>query len=781
MTLIKLMLKKLPQHRSVRAARYQVVCLLTCLTASQIISAQETTDFMGIEVDHSLCPSGLDIPPRPEVDEKLEPGDSYITADTADLIEGGISHLEGNVEITRDNQQIRADSADYDQAHDTADFKGNVNFWDDSVYMHSDQGYLDFEEGTGTFQNADYRILDTLGRGFATELFLDPGNITRGKNIDYSTCEPNGSNWDLSTNIWKLSAKELTLDHEKDRGSAKHVVFRIKDIPVFYTPYITFPLSDTRKSGFLVPSYGSSNRNGFEFRTPYYWNIKPDMDATITPRLLTDSGLMLMGEFRYLFKGGHGHLNAEYLPSDTLFMDRDRHFINFEHTQKLSSRSNTYLLYNSVSDSNYFEDFGAGLTTTSKQILQRRADLSYRGKDWNIFARAQDFQIVNSNLAVTSRPYKRLPQITFNAFSPKNNNQFNYNLNSELVYFDRGDDPLLNNVNGLRFDIFPSINYLMRTTATYFQPKVGLRFTQYSLNENNSFDDKAPNRLLPFLSLDGRVVLERDISLFGNGFMQTLEPRLYYLYIPENNQSDLPVFDTGIFDFSFASLFRENRFNNRDRIADANQLTVAVTSRFINQSSGAELAHISVGQLFFLEDRQVGLPGQASQRNTLAPLVAEFSVTLFDHLSLRGDWQWDPNKNVTQKLVLQATYRPANNKLLNLAYRVRRAPSGVIRRNVVDIEQTDISFSWPLSKGWNLIGRWNYALPERRSIDMFGGIEYNSCCWGFSAVARRFLSNLDGVFQTGIFLQIELKGLAGIGRKTVDFLTQSIPGYKSDF
>lgn len=736
---------------------------------------------MGIEVDPSLCPSGLGIPPKPLVDEKLEPGDSYITADTADLIENGISHFEGNVEITRDSQQVRADIADYDQAQDTADFEGNVNYWDDSVYMHSDRGHLDLEDGTGTFHNADYRILDTLGRGFASELYLDPGNITQGKNIDYSTCDPNGSSWDLTTKIWKMSAKELTLDHEKDRGSAKHVVFRIKDIPVFYMPYITFPLSDKRKSGFLAPSYGSSNRNGFEFQTPYYWNIKPDMDATITPRLLTDSGLMLMGNYRYLFEGGHGHLNAEYLPSDTLFRDRDRNFINFEHTQRLSNRSNTYLLYNRVSDARYFEDFGAGLTTTSTQFLQRRADLSYNGNGWNIFTRVQDFQTVNRNLAVTSRPYKRLPQTIFNVFSPVRNNHFSYKLNSELVYFDRGDDPLLNNVNALRVDVFPSISYLKQTTATYFQPKVGLRFSQYSLNENNSFDDDAPNRLLPFLSLDGRVVLERDTSLFGNSFLQTLEPRLYYLYIPKDNQSDLPVFDTGIFDFSFASLFRENRFNNRDRIGDANQLAVAVTSRFIDQSNGAELAHISVGQLFFLEDREVVLPGQAIQRDTLSPLVAEFSATLFDHLSLRGDWQWDPNENVTQKLVLQASYRPADDKLFNFAYRVRRAPSGVIRRNVVDIEQTDISFSWPLFKDWNLVGRWNYALPERRSLDMFGGIEYNSCCWGFSAVARRFLSNLDGDFQTGIFLQIELKGLAGIGRKTVDFLTQSIPGYKSDF
>ncbi len=504
------------------------------------------------------------------------------------------------------------------------------------------------------------------------------------------------------------------------------------------------------------------------------------MDATFTPRLLTDSGVMYMGEYRYLYQSGNGHLNLEYLPGDKAFEDRDRNYVNFEHRQSFLRRGNIHLLFNRVSDKRYFEDFGSSLDTTSTRYLQRRADLTYGGRSWRLLTRVQDFQLVDRTLGPASRPYKRLPQIRFNYRPPERKNRFNFNVSGETVYFYRSDDPALNTVNGFRFDIYPAISYLLQTPAAFLKPKAGLRFTQYSLDENSRFDD-SPDRFLPFFSLDSGIFLERDTALADRSYLHTLEPRLYYLYIPKTDQSDLPVFDTALYNLSFASIFREDRFSNRDRMGDANQATVAVTSRLIGKDSGVELGHISVGQIYYFRDREVVLPGQAVRDDPLSPVIAELVTKLPFHWSLRSSWQWDPNSKNTEKLTFLAQYRPASDKVVNLAYRVQRSPTGVIRQDLIDIEQTDLSFRWPLGKSWSILGRWNYAVEERKSLELFGGIEYNSCCWGARLVARRFLSSLDGESATAYFLQIELKGLAGIGRKTVDFLTRSIPGYQDEF
>ncbi len=260
----------------------------------------------------------------------------------------------------------------------------------------------------------------------------------------------------------------------------------------------------------------------------------------------------------------------------------------------------------------------------------------------------------------------------------------------------------------------------------------------------------------------------------NRSFIQTLEPRLFYLYIPNEDQSDLPIFDTGLFDFSFDSLFRENRFTGNDRLGDANQVTLAITSHLINQQSGKNFGHVSLGQIFYMRDRKVNLPNNGVRDEASSAIIAEISGRIIKNWVFGGDVQWDPNiGNSTEKITAYATYNPMPGKVLNLAYRVRR--------DTTDIEQSDISFRWPFDRRWSAVGRWNYAVPEGRSLELFGGIEYESCCWALRAVGRRFLTDINGVFDTGIFLQLELKGLAGVGKKTVNFLKEQIPGYQSAF
>jgi LPS-assembly protein len=722
---------------------------------------------LGGEYTSLLCPQSLNIPERPFVDAELDSGDTHMTADEADLIEGGISTLTGNAEITRDSQQITADVIEYNQPGDTADLDGNINYWDEALFLKSNEAYLQFDNGVGEFTDADYILKDSRVRGSASKLVLDIGTRTEMEDVQYTTCDPDDE-------FWKLTADEISLDHENNWGKAKNVVLKIKDIPVFYSPYMSFPLNKERKSGFLAPGYGNTNRRGFEVRTPYYWNISPNMDATLTPRILTDSGVMAMGEYRYLFSRGGGEVNFEYLANDNERQNKDRNALSITHRQKFLDSGNLFFTYNRVSDKFYFEDFGSQISATSTRFLERRGEVSYGGNNWNIITRVQDYQTVDRSIVATARPYKRLPQVLFNYGSPRTYGQVNYGVGTETVYFQRGDNTTLtDNVNGLRIHIQPYVSFPMRTVSTYLEPKLSLDYTQYNLEDSANFS-RNPNRVLPVFSLNSGLFLERETKLFNTNFLQTLEPRLFYLYTPNEDQSDLPVFDTGLFTNSFDLLFREDRFSGNDRRGDANQLTLAVTSHLINQKTGRDLGRISVGQIFYLQDRKVILPGGTVRDENSSALIAEFNTKVINNWNIGGNFIWDPNiGNGTEKITAKATYSPAPGKILNMAYRVRR--------DVTDIEQSDISFRWPVVKNWSAVGRWNYAVPEARSLELFAGIEYESCCWGVRAVARRFLTNIDGNFDTGIFLQMELKGLAGIGKKTVDFLKQQIPGYQSEF
>jgi len=739
--------------------------------------------------DWPLCPVANSIPPRPVVTDKLEPGDVHVLADEADLQEAGVSRLEGNVQVTRDAQQFTARTADYYKESDNADLAGDINYWDDAVYLHGEEAHLEFDDGTGTMKNAEYWLVGSRGRGTADELFMDVGEVTRGTRVNYTTCDAEAPGMDLETNFWRMSASTITLDHEAERGSARNVVLFIKDIPVFYTPYLSFPLSKKRKSGFLMPGFGSSNNRGFEVRTPWYWNIAPNMDATLTPRVLGNSGIMATGEYRYLFERAEGQLNVEYLPSDNEYDDNDRSRIQFLHDQTFGDRGKLYVTFDDVSDKQYLEDFGSSLNTSSTRYLDRRADLSYSGSGWSFFGRVQDFETIDASIPAESRPYSRLPMLRL-AWSPLSGaNRINFQLLNNFNYFVRDDQEDFADVEGARGDVYAALSYPMRTRATFLTPKLALRATQYSLEEPGPFKE-SPSRIIPAASVDMGAYLDRDFQFGGGNYLQTLEPRLYYLYIPDDNQDDLPVFDTGIYTDSFATLFREDRFSGVDRVGDANQFALALTSRFIDRTDGSQLGHVRAGQIYYLADQDVvrqvltpdGLEISGLPRDKGAgPLLAEFSARIADDWNVLGEMHWEPDGNVTEKLALGVRYWPGDGRVLNLAYRVRRAPGGEMRRNPVDIEQTDISMRWPLNPRWSVVGRWNYAVPEDKSLEVFGGIEYESCCWAMRAVARRYLNSLDGDYSTGVFLQLELKGLAGIGRSTADFLEQRIPGYDTEF
>lgn len=752
--------------------------------------AAAAADEAGGERSWPFCPAAPEIPPRPEVTDVLEPGDIHVLADKANLTDQGLSRLRGHVQITKDNQQITADRADYDKTTDSADLTGAVDYWDNEVYLRGESAHLNFDDGTGTMHAATYQLVRDRGRGTADELFMDVGTRTRGTRVSYTTCDPEADGIDLRSNAWRISASSIDLDHETEYGSARNVVLRIKDIPVMYLPYISFPLSDKRKSGFLAPGLGSTNQHGLEILTPYYWNIAPHMDATLTPRWLTDSGVMGMGEFRYLLQRGEGQVNLEYLPGDDKYNDEDRSLIGFIHDQDFGRNARLFLTYNRVSDDQYLEDFGSQLRVTATRFLERRADFVYRGGWWRAHARVQDFQITDDSVDPASEPYQKMPQVRIGVNPLRGRNQLNVGMLSEIAYFNRDNGLFADDVNGARLDLYPTVSYPLQERWGYVTPKVGVRFTQYDLDDTGPYDS-SPSRILPIASVDSGLFMEREFEFGSGSYTQTVEPRLYYLYIPDDDQEDIPVFDTSIFNRFYGALFRENRFTSIDRIGDANQVTLGITSRIVDRGTGAELGYARLGQQYYLSDQDViRLRLQPNGRlvadgrtstDFLGPMIGEFGVQVHEDWLLKGELQWEPNDNITEKMALRAQYRPGDGRVLNLAYRVRRAPSGELRRSITDIEQTDVSFRWPLAPQLSVVARWNYAVPESKSLELFGGLEYESCCFGIRAVARRFLNNLDGDFSTGVFLQIELKGLGGIGRNAVDFLNQRIPGYETEF
>jgi LPS-assembly protein len=722
---------------------------------------------------YKLCGASPRIPKAPsDPGQTYVPGTTVIWADHARAIEGGLSNLQGNVEVLRDENALRADAITYDKPRDLVNVKGNVHFWDKDIFWLGRRGYMFLGDDKAYLEDGSYRLLGRRGNGTASFITTDRSSKKSYlKQTDYTTCEGKDP-------AWKLSARVIKLNHKEEIGQAKDVVLRVADVPVFYWPYASFPLSNKRKSGFLIPTFGFRSRAGADITIPYYLNLAPEMDATLSPRILSDRGLMLGGQFRYLLRSGRGEVNANYLPSDSRFGGRDRHLIGFRHEQTFSAkRLRTRVIFNDVSDETYFEDFGAGLSLTSLRFLERRADITYSDQlfgigSWHLSGRVQSYQTVDSNIPEALRPYDRLPQIHFAASIPNFYRGLSFALNAQTSYFEKSAGP-----TGARIDLQPTLSYPIRSASGFIEPRVSLRHTMYMLSDNPP--DSNPTRTLPILSLDSGLFFERELRAGNRKYLQTFEPRAYYLFIPRADQRDIPIFDTGQYDISFARLFRDDRFSGPDRVGDANQIAVGLTSRIIDRGRGWERFRASVGELFYFQDRETTIPRRAIVgTDPFSELVGELSANLTEAWSMRGTVTWDPNNSSTRRATVGVRYRPDPYTVLNLGYRRRTDILGLGR---TDIEQTDISMRYPLTPNWGLIGRWNYSLNEGETVEAVAGLEYNSCCWGARLVSRRYISTANGLVDNGIFLQVELKGLAGFGRSTTTFLKRSIPGYRNEF
>ena len=731
----------------------------------------------GAEYDWSQCGPGFQVPERPVLeaaDSGADPDAIHLSADEAELVEGGVSRFTGNVTVKQDTRQIRSDEVVYHQSEEVIEAKGNARFWDEGVFVAGDRARAEIEQGIVTVEPATaFMLEDKHGHGDAAELrVLGNGRMT-ANDASYTTCNPGEVDW-------RITASHVELDRVESAGTARNTWFEFMGQRVFYLPWISFPLGSQRKSGFLTPTMGTSGSSGVEVTTPYYFNLAPNYDATVTARAMSERGVQAQGEFRFLSRAyGSGLIAAHYLPFDAKF-DDDRTALDLEHRHRWSDRWSTNARFEWVSDSRYFEDLGNSLSQSSRTHLPRQIDANYGGSGWGAYVRFQDFLTVDRTIRPQDRPYARLPQILVRTNLPEKNRAPNFGATAELTYFDQRS-----RTTGARMDLHPSFTYPIHSAGTFVTPKAALHFTQYALDrtETEASRDDAPSRLLPSFSLDSGMFLERTVTLHGRPLTHTIEPRLYYLLVPFERQDDMPRFDTGRSSFSFAQLFRENRFSGRDRIGDANQVTLALTSRLLDERSG-ELARASIGQIRYFRDREVTLGENDEPETTRASdFVAEIEARPARNWRLRTGLLYDTGANRTAKNAFNVRYQPNRRSVVNAGYRLVRDidPSRTI-------EQAELSFALPLGAHWRTVGRWSLALNEdsNRTLEAFGGLEYESCCWGFRAVARRFRrsdarSDGEDSYSNGLFFQIEFKGLTGVGNRTDALLTQGIPGYENEF
>jgi len=653
----------------------------------------------------------------------------------------GDAEARENVELRRGDQLLTTELLRYNPQSETVTMPGRVYYEDSVMYVSGTSAQYNFLDENGHFVSVDYGLMGSSAKGSADEITLESGTHSILHGMQFTTCPG-------ETPEWLLSAKELELDFESGVGTVKGAKLKFFDIPFLYLPWMTFPIDDRRKSGFLYPFISSANDNGFEFSIPYYWNIAPNQDATLTPRYFTERGFMLTGEYRFITPRTGGTLNFDYLHDDTKTGDTRFHY-RFNHNALLSRRWNTQLLVDRVSDDQYFQDFSNSLAAASRQYLRSVAGINGGGRYWTLSMLVDDFQVVDDAVNLLNKPYRRLPRIAFDLDRPLGYDGLRLQMDAELVYFDRDIG-----VTGTRFDIFPRMEWNIETDWGYMRPSAGYRYTSYDLNWHGLPGDTSPDRGTEIISFDTGLFLERDGK---NGKVQTLEPRLFYLYVPYKNQEGFPDFDTAPFTFGFSQLFHFNRFTGADRQSDANQLTLALTTRSMDQLAGRELWSLSFGQILYFENQRVlSVDNEPLLSEDSSPFIAEFVLHLTKRLSSRISTQWDWQNSQFDVAVLGATYAAPGGLHLGAEYRYRRD----------SLDQFDVRYYQPINERWRVLARVNYSLLDSDLLAAEAGFEYDSCCWALRVVGKRFLRNREGDHRDAIYVQLILKGLGDIGRKT---------------
>lgn len=720
-----------------------------------------------------VCPGAwiTPIPPKARIG-KTEESNVEIHAENIHYDPAGLSTLKGHVSIRQPGRRIDADNAELTQEQGKGRFSGNILIAEPGLLLTGDQADFDFDTRAARIERTEFVSSAINAHGRADQIIRDEKGLIIIARGEYSTCPPN-------ERTWSFIANDIRLDQETGRGEVRDATLRIKDVPVLYLPYFNFPIDDRRQSGILIPRFGNTNDGGFDLAAPIYLNIAPNYDATLTPRLITERGSMLEGEFRYLLpRLGHGTITGAFLPSDNLYQDRDRKSLSWKQSGEIAPQLQLNTNVNYVSDTAYFIDLGTDLSLTNATFQERAGELIKTYKDFVLTGRVQSYQTIDPLITDINKPYARLPQLLLEYRKPVARG-WQPTLSSELTLFERAiRDGSGLEVNGTRFRFDPSIAYQVNAPWGHVTPRLGIRSLAYSLEGNGVIGDNRYNVATPTISLDSGLVFERS---YGE-YQQTLEPRAFYLYTPYKDQLTSPNFDTTNTTFSYQQLFRESRFSGGDRLDDANQFSLGFTSRILLPESGEEIIRASIGQIFYFRDREVRLnPASPIATDSNSGLAAELSAPMGRGWSGVGDALWSPDREYLQQYSLNFNYLPqSRDRLANIGYNFRRQDLTI---NQQALRQASFSLVQPVGLNWQLLGLLQYDTRKREIQEALAGLQYEACCWKVRFYQRQFLADPDNISpgaqreRRAFFIEVELKGLAGLSSGIKNLLSHNMFGY----
>jgi LPS-assembly protein len=684
--------------------------------------------------------------------------------------------FEGNVSLRRGDQFLGTDKLTFESETGKYIATGSVRYQDAGMRLVAATAEGNQNSDTHQLNDVDYQLVSRRGNGGADHITMH-GPLGTLYGATYSTCPPDDRSWELR-------ARRIDVDTEEGMGVARGAVLRIGKVPVLYVPWFPFPVDDRRRTGLLYPAIGSSSRNGFDYRQPIYLNLAPNYDATLTPRIMTDRGFQLGTEFRYMVDGGSGELNFDYLPSDRLasrerdeetaeFIEKgyplenrradDRTQASFVGQQRLGGEWIARANLNWISDPRYLEDFSNNIDGLAPYSLISGIGVYGRGRYWAAEMTATHYQLADYTLSDLVLPHDNLPRL-YASWARPIAEWLTAGVDAEAVRFHHPDKP-----GGSRFDIRPFVSMPLKGASWFATPTLSWRYTSYRLEEPlaAAAGSSAPTRSLPIASLDAGLFFERDADIRGEDYLQTLEPRLFYLRVPYRDQSGLPLFDTRPMTFSWGQLFRENRYTGADRQTDANQLTLAVSTRLLRQSDGREKLSASLGQIRYFDESRVTAPGEAPVERGKSAWVGDVSYAVNDRWSFGGAYQWDPKFRRKDLASVRTRYLIGDTGVVNLSYRYRRDL----------LEQVDLNFLYPLNPSWSLVGRYYYSLDDRQMLEGIAGVQWESCCMAVRLVGRRHIHNREGELGNSVQVEIELKGLGSAGPDTESRLRRAILGY----
>lgn len=645
-----------------------------------------------------------------------------ISAEDIRYSRDSLIEIVGTVELRSPELRVRGENAEFDR---------------DSEVISVGEAVLDL---TGENQ----------AHASANRIIVRPDRTISLSELDFTTCPEDDIDWELV-------ARTLEIDRDAGFGKARGVVFRFKGVPIIYLPVMSFPVDDRRKSGFLTPAIAERDRTGFDLTVPYYLNLAPNYDLLLSPRYMEDRGTQIGSHFRYLLPDGFGDLDIEYLPEDRS-LDRERLFANFEHASRFGRRVELHADIENVSDSAYFEDLGDNLGTISQTHLDRFVDIAYYAPRWSVVSRVKEYQTIDTQIAPTDLPYERQPQMLF--AGSWGDGLLNFESYAETVRFDRDIGE-----TGWRFDSTQELALRFDRSGFYVTPAIAYRQTNYSLERGPTTSARSLSRGLPVTSVDSGLRFERQAGR-SRSWIQTIEPRLLYVHIPYEDQSELPVFDTILPDFNLIQLFHKYQFVGGDRVADTNRISFGLTTRLIESDSGRERLSATLGQSRFREPRRVLLPDETDVDSTRSNYVARLDIAVGDYWNLDLGYQWNGETEESVRTETRFEFRPAPDRLFGIGYRMREGL----------LEQGDLAMIWPVGERWRLIGQYSYSLLENKALERLTGIEYEACCWRIRLTSQHYIVRSTGQTDSTISIQLELKGLGGRGASPEELLGRGILG-----